>query len=105
MAAITRILAVGAMQGNENVWRKFVNAMALDMFKIDRAVVLGELGVAGDEAARWHALADERLSDSEIPLTTVHVEHQLELADGRLVPGPPSSTRSAPPSSATGLLW
>ncbi len=86
MPAITRILAVGAMQGNEAVWRKFVNAVALDVFKIDRAVVLGELGVGGDEAARWRELADERLSDSEIPLTTVKVEHLLELVDGRLVP-------------------
>jgi hypothetical protein len=86
MAAITRILAVGAMQGNETVWRKFVNAVALDIFKIDRAVVLGELGVGGDEAARWRALANERLSDSEIPLTTVEVNQLLTLADGRLVP-------------------
>jgi hypothetical protein len=84
--AITRILAVGAMQGNEAVWRKFVNAVALDVFKIDRAVVLGELGVGGDETARWRALADERLSDSEIPLTTVEVNQLLALADGRLVP-------------------
>jgi hypothetical protein len=84
MPAITRILAVGAMQGNEAVWRKFVNAVALDVFKIDRAVVLGELG--GDEAARWRALAVERLSDSEIPLTAVEVELLLDLADGRLVP-------------------
>jgi hypothetical protein len=86
MPAITRILAVGAMQGNEAVWRKFVNAVALDVFKIDRAVVLGQLGVVGDEAARWRALAVERLSDSEIPLTAVEVELLLDLADGRLVP-------------------
>ncbi|HEX3831268.1 MAG TPA: hypothetical protein VHW04_04805 [Solirubrobacteraceae bacterium] len=86
MTAVTRILAVGAMQGNEIVWRKFVNAVALDVFKIDRAVVLGALGVGGDERARWRALGDERLSDSEIPLTTVEVNHLLTLADGRLVP-------------------
>jgi hypothetical protein len=48
--------------------------------------VLGELGVGGDESARWRALADERLSDSEIPLTTVDVDHLLALADGRVVP-------------------
>ena len=86
MAATTRILTVGAMQGDEAVWRKFVNAVALDVFKIDRAVVIGELGVDGDEAARWRALADERLSDSEIPLTTVEAESLLDLADGRLLP-------------------
>jgi hypothetical protein len=85
MPAIIRILAVGAMQGNEAVWRKFVNAVALDVFKIDRAVVLGELGVGDDQSARWRALAAERLSDSEIPLTTVEVADQLDLGAGRLV--------------------
>jgi hypothetical protein len=35
------------MDGNEAVWRKFVNAVALDVFRIDRAVVGGELGVDG----------------------------------------------------------
>jgi hypothetical protein len=48
--AITRILAVGAMQGNEAVWRTFVNVVALDVYKIDGAVVIGELG-GGDEEA------------------------------------------------------
>jgi hypothetical protein len=86
MAAITRILALGAMQGDEVAWRKFVNAVALDVFKVDRAVVIGALGVGGEEAARWRALADERLSDSEIPLTTVAVEQLLDLPDGRIVP-------------------
>jgi hypothetical protein len=60
--------------------------VALDVFKIDQAVVLGELGVGGDEAARWRALAEERLSASAIAFMTVEVEHLLKLADGRLVP-------------------
>jgi hypothetical protein len=86
MASISRILTVGAMQGDEAVWRKFVNAVALDVFTVDRAVVIGQLGVGGDEAARWRVLADERLSDSEIPLTTVETEDLLNLTGGRLVP-------------------
>jgi hypothetical protein len=54
------------MDGNEAVWRKFVNAVALDVFRIDRAVVGGELGVDGVQAARWRALADERLSEHPV---------------------------------------
>jgi hypothetical protein len=86
VAAFTRILAVGAMDGNEAVWRKFVNAVALDVFKIDQAVVIGGLGVGGTQAARWRALAVERLSDSEIPLMIAGEQDRLELPDGRLVP-------------------
>ncbi|MGI8712338.1 MAG: hypothetical protein ACR2NR_03995 [Solirubrobacteraceae bacterium] len=90
MPATTRILAVGAIAGIEPVWRKFINTIALDVYKIDAAVLVGGLGVAQDsEARRWMALADERLADSAIELTIVSAgseQRALELPDGRRVP-------------------
>jgi hypothetical protein len=45
MAKLTRILVASDVRGNETVWRKFVNAVSLDVFKVDAALLAGGHGV------------------------------------------------------------
>ena len=71
MPEITRILVVSDMAGNETVWRKFVNAISLDVYKIDVALLAGGLGVDADGARAWIELAAERLTGVSIPLCLI----------------------------------
>jgi hypothetical protein len=53
------------------VWRKFVNAVSLDVFNIDAALLAGGLGVDRDRAQAWVELAAERIADGSIPLCLI----------------------------------
>jgi hypothetical protein len=53
------------------VWRKFVNAVSLDVFKVDVALLAGGLGVDGEGAQAWVELAAERLADGSIPMCLI----------------------------------
>ena len=68
MTAITRILVASDIGGNETVWRKFVNTISLDVYKVDAALLAGGLGVDAERAQAWVELAAERLADVSIPL-------------------------------------
>ena len=48
MATLTRIIVASDLRGNEDVWRTFVNAISLDVFKVDAALLLG-LGVGTED--------------------------------------------------------
>lgn len=90
MPTTIRILAVGAIAGVEPVWRKLVNAVALDAYRIDVAVQVGGLGVDGDRERAWRTLADERLSGGRIALLTEGDEprvHALAGARQLVMPG------------------
>ncbi len=54
--------------GSEDAWRVFVNAISLDVFKLDTALLAGGLGVGAERARDWIELAAERIGDGEIPL-------------------------------------
>ena len=71
MTQLTRILVVSDIGGNETVWRKFVNAISLDVFKIDAALFAGGLGVDRERAQAWIELAAERLADGSIPVCVI----------------------------------
>jgi Icc-related predicted phosphoesterase len=71
MPQLTRILVVSDIGGNEAVWRKLVNAVSLDVFKVDAALLAGGLGVDRDRAQAWVELAAERLADGTIPLCLI----------------------------------
>jgi len=68
MTAITRILVASDFGGNETVWRKFVNTISLNVYKVDAALLAGGLGVDAERAQAWVELAAERLADVSIPL-------------------------------------
>lgn len=57
--------------GNETVWRKFVNAVSLDVYKIDAALLAGGLGVDAERARAWVELAAERVAAGSIPLCLI----------------------------------
>ena len=67
----TRILVVSDIGGNETVWRKLVNAISLDVFKVDAALFAGGLGVDRERAQAWVELAAERIADGSIPLCLI----------------------------------
>jgi Icc-related predicted phosphoesterase len=69
--AITRILVVSDIGGNETVWRKFVNAVSLDVYKVDAALLAGGLGVDAERARAWVELAAERVAAGSIPLCLI----------------------------------
>jgi Icc-related predicted phosphoesterase len=71
MAQLIRILVVSDIGGNEAVWRKFVNAVSLDVFKVDVALLAGGVGVDRDRAQAWVELAAERLADGSIPICLI----------------------------------
>jgi Icc-related predicted phosphoesterase len=71
LTAITRILVVSDIGGNETVWRKFVNTISLDVYKVDAALLAGGLGVDAERAQAWIELAAERLADVSIPLCLI----------------------------------
>lgn len=71
MAHLTRILVVSDIGGNETVWRKLVNAISLDVFKVDAALLAGGLGVDRERAQAWVELAAERIADRSIPLCLI----------------------------------
>jgi Icc-related predicted phosphoesterase len=71
LTAITRILVVSDIGGNETVWRKFVNAVSLNVFKVDAALLAGGLGVDADRAQTWVELAAERIADGSIPICLI----------------------------------
>ena len=66
---VIRLLAVGAFDGVEPMWRSFINVLALNVFKVDVAVQVGDLGAADEAERAWRALADERLADAELSLS------------------------------------
>ena len=85
MVAVTRILAVGGLAGAEPVWRKLVNAIALDVYAVDVAVQVGGLGVTGEAQRAWRELMVQRLADSAIGLTTLALDapcRALDLPEG-----------------------
>ena len=86
MPAITRIYVVGAMSAQEAVWRKFVNVLALNIYKVDLAIVLDDIS---DPA--WLLLADERLANGHVVLNLVAAAGVVRLADGRCVPTAPGA--------------
>lgn len=53
------------------MWRKFVNAVSLDVYKIDVALLAGGLGVDAAGARAWVELAAERLADVSIPVCLI----------------------------------
>jgi hypothetical protein len=53
------------------VWRKFVNAVSLDVFKVDVALLAGGLGVDRDRAQAWVELAAQRIAAGSIPLCLI----------------------------------
>ncbi len=53
------------------VWRKFVNAISLNVYHVDVALLAGGLGVDADHAQAWVELAAERLADVSIPLCLI----------------------------------
>jgi hypothetical protein len=53
------------------VWRKFVNAVSLDVFKVDAALLAGGLGVDADRARAWVELAAERIAEGSIPICLI----------------------------------
>src|ERR1700685_1429124 len=71
MAQLTRILVASDVRGNEDVWRKLVNAISLDVYKVDAALLAGGLGVDAERAQAWVELAAERLADVSIPLCLI----------------------------------
>jgi Icc-related predicted phosphoesterase len=71
MPELTRILVVSDLDGSETVWRKFVNAVSLDVYKVDAALVAGGLGVDADGARAWIELAAERLAEVSIPVCVI----------------------------------
>jgi Icc-related predicted phosphoesterase len=62
---------VSDFDGEEAVWRKFVNAVSLDVFKIDVALVAGGLGVDAGGARAWVELAAERLAGVDTPVCLI----------------------------------
>jgi Icc-related predicted phosphoesterase len=68
MAELTRILVASDIRGNDDVWRKLINVISLDVYKIDAALLAGGLGVDAERARAWVELAAERLTDVSIPL-------------------------------------
>jgi Icc-related predicted phosphoesterase len=71
MAQLTRILVVSDIDGNETVWRKFVNAVSLNLFKVDVALFAGGLGVDRERAQAWVELAAERIAAGSIPMCLI----------------------------------
>jgi Icc-related predicted phosphoesterase len=71
MAQLTRILVVSDIGGNEIVWRKFVNAVSLNVFNVDAALFAGGFGVDRERAQAWVELAAERIADGSIPLCVI----------------------------------
>jgi Icc-related predicted phosphoesterase len=71
MAQLTRILVVSDIGGNETVWRKLVNVVSLNVFRVDAALLAGGLGVDRDGAQAWVELAAERLPAGSIPLCVI----------------------------------
>src|ERR1700685_99097 len=71
MAQLTRILVASDVRGNEDVWRKLVNAISLDVYKVDAALLAGGLGVDAKRAQAWVELAAERLADVSIPFCLI----------------------------------
>ena len=71
MAQLTRILVVSDIGGNEIVWRKFVNVVSLDVFKVDAALFAGGLGVDRERAQAWVELAAERIATGPIPMCVI----------------------------------
>jgi hypothetical protein len=53
------------------VWRKFVNAVSLNVFNVDVALFAGGLGVDREWAQAWIELAAERIADGSIPLCVI----------------------------------
>jgi hypothetical protein len=53
------------------VWRKLVNAVSLDVFKVDAALLAGGLGVDRAGAQAWVELAAERIAAGSIPLCLI----------------------------------
>jgi Icc-related predicted phosphoesterase len=68
---LTRILIVSDIGGNETVWRKFVNVVSLDVFKVDVALLAGGLGVDRERAQAWVELAAERIAGGSIPMCLI----------------------------------
>jgi Icc-related predicted phosphoesterase len=71
LTAVSRILVVSDIGGNEDVWRKLVNAISLDVYKVDAALLAGGLGVDAEHAQAWVELAAERLADVSTPLCLI----------------------------------
>jgi Icc-related predicted phosphoesterase len=71
MTELTRILVASDIRGNEDVWRKFINAISLNVYKVDAALLAGGLGVDAERAQAWVELAAERLTDVSIPLCVI----------------------------------
>jgi Icc-related predicted phosphoesterase len=71
LTAITRILVVSDIGGNETVWRKLVNAVSLNVFKVDAALLAGGLGVDAEGAQAWVELAAERVADGSVPICLI----------------------------------
>jgi Icc-related predicted phosphoesterase len=53
------------------VWRKLINAVSLDVFKVDAALLAGGLGVDAEGAQAWVELAAERIAEGSIPLCVI----------------------------------
>ena len=53
------------------MWRKLVNAVSLDVFKVDAALLAGGLGVDAERAQAWVELAAERIAEGSIPLCLI----------------------------------
>jgi Icc-related predicted phosphoesterase len=71
MAELTRILVASDIRGSEDAWRKFINAISLDVFKVDVALLAGGFGVDRNRAQAWVELAAERIADGSIPLCLI----------------------------------
>jgi hypothetical protein len=124
MAQLTRILAVSDICGNEDVWRKLVNAISLNVYQVDAALLAGGLGVDAERAQAWVELAADRLAGVPIPLCVIPgaaddpaidieltaVERNPVNVDGRPYPLPggvtllSDSCRSGSPSVAERLV-
>jgi Icc-related predicted phosphoesterase len=84
MATLTRIIVASDLRGNEHVWRTFVNAISLDVFKVDAALLAGGWGVDRDRARGWVGLAAERIGDGSIPLYVIPGGADDPAIDGEL---------------------
>lgn len=69
--AQTRLLVVSDIAGSEAVWRKLVNAVSLNVYKADAALLAGGLGVDAQQAREWTELAAERLAGAATPLCVI----------------------------------
>lgn len=69
--AVTRLLVVSDLAGSDAVWRKLVNAVSLNVYKADAALLAGGLGVDVRRAREWTELAAERLHGVPVPLCVI----------------------------------